>query len=451
MKILFVYPTTTTNGNPDKYKKAYLPPLNLAILDRLTYVADKNHDVKIINEYVEDIDFDFEYDLVCITALTSQAVRAYQIALEFRKRKIKVIIGGVHPSLMPEEASHCADSVVIGEVENIWSTILSDAEANNLRKIYQDSDFPDLQRLVIPKWDNMNLSIYRRSLGRNMPRMPIYTTRGCVFNCNFCSVSKFFGRSYRCKPIPNVLSEIDSIPAESFFFTDDNIVCNIDYSMELFAELSSSNRKIRWFSQASTTLVNYPDLIKLAAKAGCTSLFFGVESINRKYLQASNKKFNEPRKYVELKDRCLAEGIQPLFSLIFGYDGQDYESMIKTVEFLKKNNIWNVVIWILTPLPGTDLWDEMISQKRINESSWEKYDLNHVVFTPTPLSPSQLNNNFWMAYKSLYTFPSIFLRALYSQKTSKMGFLNSLLNQYYSFQQLINKRHPYSMGIWKTN
>lgn len=452
MKILLIYPTTTTNGRPNKYRKAFLPPLNLAILDRLTYLANKKHQVKIINECVEDIDFNSDCDLVGITCLTSNVIRAYQIADTFRGFKKKVLLGGIHPSLMPHEAINHADSVVIGEAENIWPEILSDVESNRLKRFYQDRNFPDLEQLIIPKWNNMSLGIYRRSYGRKMPRMPIYTTRGCIHACKFCSVSKFFGRSYRCKPISHVLEEIKSTPAESYFFTDDNIICKPNYSENLFKALCTIDRKIRWFSQASTSLVNKPYLIDLAAQAGCRSLFFGVESINPHSLKALNKNINDPNKYIELSKACSRVGIQPWFSMIFGFDEDSLDTMIKTVEFLKKHNVWNVVFWILTPLPGTDLFNEMKSSGRIKILNWEKYDLNHVVFSPNFFESKDLAVHFWNTYKSMYTISSIYLRSIYALKISKIkGLITSLINQFYTRDQINKHIHPYSMGIWPKN
>jgi radical SAM superfamily enzyme YgiQ (UPF0313 family) len=451
MKVLLVYPTTTTNGTPDKFKKALIPPLNLAILSRLTKLADHKHQVTVINEYVQDIDFDSKWDLVGITALTSQVVRAYQIADRFMQTGAKVVLGGVHPSLLTEEASQYANSIVVGEAENIWAEVLADAEAGRLKSIYQDSSFPDLKNLILPDWTGFDLSVYRRSIGNRMCRLPIYTTRGCLYGCSFCSVSKFFGRSYRCRPISNVLNEIKAVPAERYFFTDDNIVCRPSYSADLFKALTTVGRKITWFGQSSTTILKTPDLIPQAAKAGCTALFFGVESINSNNLTAVNKKFNDPIKYVEIARRCYREGIKPWFSFIFGFDGESLDAMAETVFFLKKNQIWNVIFWILTPLPGTALWDEMKSAGRINNYDWSKYDLNHVVYIPDMTSADDLQDNFWKIFRAMYSIGTILPRAFYAQKISKRGFVNSLLNQYYFNQQIQNRNHPYSMGIWKTN
>jgi radical SAM superfamily enzyme YgiQ (UPF0313 family) len=447
MRILLVYPTTIDHsGAPVKYRKAYIPPLSLAIIDRLT---PKKHDVKIINDFVEEIDLTADFDLVGITALTAQAPRAYEIADAFRSRGKKVILGGVHPSLMPDEAGQHADSIVIGEVEDLWEEIIVDCENNRLRNIYKREAFPELDKLIIPKWDNINLNIYQRSSGpRKMPRMPIYTTRGCVYNCKYCSVSKFFGRSYRFKPIENVLREIDSTRADSFFFVDDNIICNVHFSEELFKALSHKN--IRWYSQASTTILRNPHLIELAAKSGCKNLLFGMESINKENLKSINKGFNDPEAYRELLERLDKAGIRPWISLMFGLDQDDYHQLKKTIDFFVKMNIGYIVLWIVTPLPGTDLYDEMMRDGRIIETDWSKYDLNHVVYTPIHFTPKELYDKFWKCYLELYSGYNIFRRSMHYFVTAEKPFnqlYKELFLHFYARKQLNAHNNPYSMGI----
>lgn len=450
MKILLIYPTTMDNGRPNKYRKAFIPPLNMAILDRLTHKTHPKHDIKIVNDVVEEIDFNIDCDLVGITALTAQAPRAYQIADMFRNRGTPVVLGGIHPSMCKDEASQHADAVVMGEAENVWNELIADAEKAKLKPIYRDNEYPDLKQLLIPKWDNMDLSIYRRSYGRKYPRMPIYTTRGCVHNCKFCSVTKFFGQKYRYKPIENVLEEIKLTKAESYFFTDDNIICKPSYSKELFKCLKS-NTSIRWLSQCSTSILNKPELIALAAQAGCKWMFFGAESINKANLQKMNKSFNDPEKLVELHRRCLESGIQPMFSLIFGFDHDMIINLWDTVKFLKKNKIWNVVFWLLTPLPGTDLFHEMVNKNRMRHFDWAKYDLNHVVFNPLNFSADSLYIGFWNLYKSHYSHANIFTRLFYKHKFDNFFkyYITFLTNQYYSRRQVLNNNHPFSMGISK--
>ena len=226
MNILFVYPSRlNASGKPLKYRKAFIPPLALATLNSLT---PEHHNTRIVNDIVEDIDFADCYDLVAITAMTMQVERAYQIADAFRDRGVKVIMGGMHPTVLPREAKQHSDSVVVGEADNIWEQILDDCENNALKDFYQDESFPDLQRLVIPKWENSNLGIYAKRIGAKLPLMPIYTTRGCPLGCKFCSVTRFFGKSIRVKPISHVIQEIETTGASDYFFVDDNITCNLD-------------------------------------------------------------------------------------------------------------------------------------------------------------------------------------------------------------------------------
>lgn len=215
MKILLVYPSKhDKNGKTIKYKKAFLPPLSLAILNSLT---PTQHDVEIVNDITEEIDFSRPYDVVGITSMTTQVARAYEIADMFRKRRTKVVLGGMHPTVLPEEAKQHADSVVIGEADNLWGKLLEDVENSCLKDFYKDETPPDLQKLIIPKWDKMNMSIYPSQFGKKFPLMPIFTTRGCPYGCEFCSVTKYFGKKYRMKPVSHVLQEIDSIEASDFF------------------------------------------------------------------------------------------------------------------------------------------------------------------------------------------------------------------------------------------
>lgn len=451
MKILLIYPTTTSNGLPDKFKQAYLPPLNMAILDSLTHMANPKHSVRIINDVVEEVDFNTDCDLVGITSLTAQATRAYQIADAFRDRGIKVVMGGIHPSMCPDEALNHADAIVVGEAENVWAEVLNDADNGTLKRVYKDNDYPDLSDLIIPRWKNLNLSIYRRSFGRKYPRMPIFTTRGCVHNCKYCSVTKHFGRSYRYKPINNILEEIKLTGAESYFFVDDNIICNADYSETLFNALKRSVGDIRWLSQCSTAVLKKPHLIDMAGQAGCRSMIFGIESINKENLKKIKKSFNDPESFLELHHRCLEAKIQPFFSIIFGLDNDLISNMWETLNYLKKHKIWNALFWILTPLPGTDLFDEMLKEGRIIHTDWSKYDLNHVVFHPLNFSRDDLYYNFWKLYESFYSTSNIIRKLFSKHKPDKFldYYITFLMNQYYSRRQVKSHCHPLSMGLNK--
>ncbi len=447
MNILLVNPARLDeNGNPVKYKKAYLPPLSLAIINSLT---PEKHNVRVINDIVEEIDFAKSYDLVGITGMTSQIKRGYMIADSFRNLGVKVVIGGIHATVLPDEAKEHADSVVIGEADNIWEQVLDDFENKCNKDFYKDTSYPDLQKLIIPKWDNFNFNIYPKPVKQNKPMMPIFITRGCVFDCKFCSVSKYFGKKYRHKPIQNVIKEIEATNATSYFFIDDNIVCNPEYSRELFKELSK--RRINWFSQVSTTILKNPDLIDLASKSGCNSLFIGIESLNSNTLKSINKGFNKIEQYEELFARMRKVGIKPAPSVIFGFDDDTKEQFRLTIDFLMKNKVGNAFFVILTPLPGTDIFKEMHQQGRILTYDWAKYDLFHIVFKPKNFTTDELKKYYWEAYKEFFSYKNIAKRILYSVPISKdpmAQFLKMLFYQiYFARRKVYSHDHPLSGGV----
>jgi radical SAM superfamily enzyme YgiQ (UPF0313 family) len=447
MRILFVYPAPLENGKPVKYKKAYMPPLIFAFINRLT---PDHHSIIFINELVEDIDYSILYDFVAISAMTIQAERAYQIADKFRARDINVVIGGIHATVLPQEAKQHADAVAIGEADNIWEQILNDCEHNRLKDFYQDTEFPDLQKLIIPKWNNINLRIYPKRPNWKLPVIPVFATRGCPFGCKFCSVTKIFGKTFRTKPIDNIIQEIDAIKADHYFFIDDNITFNPDYSRELFKALSKKN--IKWMSQTSTTILKNPDLIDLAAKSNCSELVIGVESINRDSLASARKEFNRTEEYEELFRRLLRAGIMPMLSFIFGFDKDTPEQFQLTLDFLKKNKIYYALFWILTPFPGTDLFDEMKQAGRINNYNWSDYRVTNVVFKPKNFTEQQLYDLYWNTFQEFYSCKNIIPHALNGLKTkgrSLSVFFDNLFYQPYFMHQVKSHIHPYSGGFGK--
>jgi len=447
MNILLVYPSQLdANGQPMRYRQAYMPPLALALIAALT---PERHRVRVVNDLVETIDYAGSYDLVAITALTSQAPRAYQIADRFRARGVKVVIGGIHASLLPDEAAVHADAVMVGEAEELWEGLLDDAAAGRLQSRYTCSGHPSLDRLLIPRWDGFDLSRYRKSIGpRRMPRLQLYTTRGCLYACKYCTVSKFFGKTYRHKPIANVLREIEASRADAYFFVDDNIVCDIDYSKELFKALRVTG--IRWLSQASTQLLDRPELIELAAAAGCKSLFLGIESISPTVLRSVRKGFNRPDAYPELFSRLERAGIRPLVSMMIGLDQDTPEDIQHTLEYLLKHRVHNVYLSIYSPLPGTDLYAEMEQAGRIIERDWSKYDLAHVVCRPLHFTPEELERTYWQLYARLYapgTIAARLLSDLAGLRTGPATLLRNLAIQGHMYRQIRQQVHPLSMGI----
>lgn len=447
MKILLIKPSQLDdNEKPSKYKKSLYPPLSLAIIDRLT---PERHKVRVVDDVVENIDYSGDYDLVGISVMTAQAERAYQIADRFRSKGIKVILGGIHPSAVPDEAKKHADAVAIGEVEDTWEHILADFENNAPKEFYRAETLPDLKKPVIPKWDNINLKVYVKGIGKKYPRMPIFITRGCTFDCTFCCVSKFFGRTYRAKPVANVIAEIDAMEGKDFFFVDDNILCDFDYSRELFNALIP--KKIAWFSQMSTTVLKSPDLIDLAARSGCDSMQVGIESLNKESLKSINKCFNHPEAYEELFARMKKARIIACPTVIFGFDEDTPEQFELTIEFLRKTKVEAPFFVMLTPFPATTLYEDLKRAGRLVDTDWSHYDEAHMVYQPKNFTVEEYSRLFWKHYRNHYSYGNIAKRLVYITAIASnplRNFSESLIYNMYNRVKVFAYKYPISDGIF---
>ncbi|MDH7500236.1 MAG: radical SAM protein [candidate division NC10 bacterium] len=373
------------------------PRLTLPLLAALT---PPEHSVRLIDESVEDIDFDAQVDLVGISLLTFLAPRGYEVADRFRARGIPVVLGGMHASALPEEALLHADSVVIGEAEEIWPSLLKDLQRGELKRIYRNQRRPRLEGLPRPRLDLLRREGY---LNANC----VQATRGCPFGCDFCSVTDFFGNSYRLRPVKEVVAEVAALPGD-FIFVDDNIAGNRAYARELFSALIPLGKK--WGSQCTLSLAEDPELLALAAESGCTHMFVGIESILQANLKGVGKSFNRVAKYEDLIGRFHDQGIVINAGMIFGMDEDDDSVFPTTVEFLEKNRIELTLFNILTPLPGTRLYARLEEEGRIIDRDWSHYDGRHVVFRPQRMAAETLRDGFFWAFHRLYSWRSMLTR-----------------------------------------
>jgi radical SAM superfamily enzyme YgiQ (UPF0313 family) len=310
MRIELIQPSREANTRPSK--RALAPPINLGLLAALT---PPDIEVCITDENTSIINLNKDVDLVGITVATVTAHRAYEIADSFRKRGVTVVLGGIHVSLLPDEAGEHADSIVVGEAEEIWPTLIADFKANNLQPIYKAQSRPSLKGLPIVRRDLFDRNRY-------LIKNTIFTTRGCPFDCSFCSVTTFFGRSYRTRPVNEVIAEIKTLPRhELIMFMDDNIAGNPRFAKELFQALIPL--KINWLSQCSVTIAYDNELLDLAAKSGCVDLFLGIESISAASLESVGKKINKVERYDEVIRKIHAHGSAIHGFFIFGFDEDD--------------------------------------------------------------------------------------------------------------------------------
>jgi radical SAM superfamily enzyme YgiQ (UPF0313 family) len=396
VKLELIAPATQENIR--RRKKGLIPPLGLAMVAALT---PPEVEVSLTDENVTDIDYQKEIDLVGITALTVTTPHAYEIADNFRARGIKVILGGAHPSALPDEASQHADAVVIGEAEGIWPNLINDFKENKLQRVYRQSERPSLVNLPIPRRD-----LYTK--GAYYVTNTISTTRGCPYSCSFCSVTSFFGHTYRCRPVEEVLKEIETLNQKEFIvFVDDNIVGNPKFAEELFLALIPY--KIKWVSQASVTVARNDELLRLAAESGCVALLIGFETLSPANLAAVGKKVNIVDEYEMVIKKIHSHGIAIHGFFILGLDEDDEEVFKRTLNFAQKMHLESAQFSLPVPLPGTAFHDFLDKDGRIVTKDWSQYESN-VVFEPKLMSRETLQQRRYWVWREFYSLPSIWSR-----------------------------------------
>jgi len=376
-------------------------------LTTLAALTPSGIEVKITDENVEPIDFDEEVDLVGITGMVMHAKRAYEIAKRFRERRIPVIMGGPHASSCFIEAKEHVDSVVIGEAEPVWPGLIHDLQEGHLKPFYRGETYCSMEKLPLPRLDLLRKDAY-------MTVNCIQTTRGCPHQCDFCHVTHFFGKTYRCRPVDEVVREVAGLSGEFIVFIDDNIAGNRQHARELFRRLKPLKKK--WAGQASLTLARDPELLRLAAESGCVSLFIGMESLSPENLKAMNKGFNRAHQYEEALRALHDHDIMVLSGFIFGLDHDDEGVFERTLRFCERNRIELPSFFILTPLPGTPLFQRMESEERLLHKDWSKYNGATVVFRPKLMTEETLQRGFNWVCKEGYSWGSIFKRVFRPQQ-----------------------------------
>jgi len=409
MKIELIAPTWTgkIRAKRAKREKVFkIPPLGLL---NVAAVTPSGVEVSLTDENVEPIDFEKDVDLVGITTMTSAAPRAYEIAQKFRKKGVPVVLGGPHVSFLPQEGLQHADAVVVGEAEGIWEKLVEDfirGGRSALKKIYRNEHPPDFSKIPFPRWDLLKK-------GKYIVTKVLHLTRGCPYNCSFCSVTQLFGRKIRFRPIDKIVEFIKAnkgkeLKERLFVFLDDNIMGNIRYAKELFKALIPL--KIIWMSQSSINAAYDKELLDLASRSGCKALFVGLETVSEEALKEVGKSQNRVKFYQEAIKRFHKFGIFVHGAFIFGMDSHDRNIFKKTVDFVLRAKLDGAQYSILTPLPGTKLYQEMEHEGRIIDRDWSNYDCGHVVFKPKKMTPAELDAGMAWAYVNTLTLPSIFRR-----------------------------------------
>ncbi len=401
MKLLFVTP-----GWPAKSLWGELgfkfPSLSFAALAAVT---PPHWQVELCDENIEKIDFSTDADLVAITAMTAQAPRAYEIADKFRARNVPVVMGGFHVSNLPEEGLLHADAVVAGEGESVWPRLLADFERGAQARLYRSDGLVGMDSIPLARRE---IFAGKRYLLTNT----LQTTRGCPHECEFCSVTAFYGRKYRKRPVDSVLSELELLRAKNSFafFVDDNLVADRNYALSLFDGMKGMDFK--WLSHAPIDFARDRELIRAAGEAGCIGMFVGFESLNRETLAAMGKKTNLEIDYLEGASIFRDNGIGILGSFVLGSDGETPDIFGRILRFCENARLEAAIFPILTPYPGTEVRARLSSQGRIISSAWQDYDMGHVTFRPSGMTAEQLQAGHDWLNRSFYSFSSMFRRIL---------------------------------------
>ncbi len=399
MKILLIAPCPENNQRHDTMA---IPQLTLSLLAGMT---PEEHEVTIIEEvHNQTINFDQEVDLVGITIMTQTAIRGYQIANEFKKRDKTVVFGGIHATVLPNEAILYGDSVVIGEAENgLWEQVINDASSFKLQKYYKLDNYPILDKYVTPRRDLIKTSAGKFGIA------PVETSRGCPYKCDFCTVPNSFGSKQRHKSINSIIKDIESIQEKAIFFLDDNITISKKFAKELFTRMIPLRKT--WVGQASINIVNDKDLMKLARRSGCKGLLIGFESMTETGICKYKKTFSTFEENVNAVKKLQDNGIMTMASFVFGLDEDGPQVFENTYNFIRKAKPAFLQACALTPYPGTEVFKRMKQENRILTDDWNQFDAKKVIISPKSMTTQELQAGYTRIKDQTYSYKSILTRA----------------------------------------
>lgn len=380
--------------------------VNLPLLAALT---PPGHTITMVEEAFAPDDSDQEVDLVGITVLTELAPRAYHIGDTYRRKGVKVVMGGIHPTVLPDEALEHADAVVVGEAEGVWPRLVSDAASGQMQRSYRAGKMTDLKGLPKPRRDLLPGSHYQ---GYTPIPIGVETSRGCPFDCEFCCIGQTLGQQYRVRPVQEVIAEIESIDSPHIFFVDDALGLNRNGAKKLFTEMIPLRR--RWLAQGTVSLAEDLELLRLMERAGCLGLLIGFESVQKGTQNEVSKIKNLKIDFYEAMRRFHGEGFGILGSFVFGFDYENKEVFEQTLEFIMKGRVDVVQLRILTPYPGTRLYKRLLSEGRLLVPDWwlRGYPPDTLFFQPKGMTADELIRGYARLTRQAYSSGAMMKRFL---------------------------------------
>ena len=410
MRILLISPTHYgADGTLQKTTRYWTSGLTLSVLKALT---PPEHEVAMVDELFHDVDLGFTGDVVGITAMGPQIRRAYELADHFRARGVKVVLGGTWVTLTAEASLRHADAVVAGEAEDVWAQVLTDLAAGRSRGIYRA---PRRQSLAgLPRVDYTALPLLKYDafkaswLYRMYFHWPVVFSRGCPHPCEYCAVQTFYERSFRTRPVDEVIEDLRTIKAlgaNRILFLDDNPIGNPTAAKELFRAMLPL--KLKWASQCTINIARDAELLDLAARSGCVSLSIGLESINEDSLDSIRKNFNQAPRFAGDLAAIRAKGIQVIGLLMVGLDGDTVDTFERSLRFLIDNKVSFLKLFTPCPYPGTKYYDDMLAADRISTHDWGRYDYGSPLIRPAQMTADEMMDGFKTVYEGFYATRAI--------------------------------------------
>ena len=370
------------------------------------FIDEARYRIELVDEYNQHIPYERPVDLVAITVNTPNAPHCYRMAARFQAGGARVVMGGPHATLRPEEAAQHCDHLVVGEAEETWPQFLDESHRGRARPRYLSVRAPSLAGLPIPRRD-----LIRR---RHFTKGAVFATRGCPYHCSYCNLKQIYHGGFRTRPVPEVMADIQSMGNRYFVFWDDNFFGDVEYAIRLMTALKRLRRC--WAAQVSLDRCADERLLRLAREAGCVYLFIGLESFSAEGLASVNKGFNPVSRYAEIIRLIHQHGICVQAGVIFGFDPDTSEVFARALAACESLGIDGVTASVLTPLPGTRLYDEMQQADRLITDDWAWYDgKTRVAFQPEQMTVEELFAGYQWFRRRFYSFRSILKRMAVSR------------------------------------
>lgn len=439
MHITIIHPAIGHIKNEKYIRSWQMEPLPAAAIAGLT---PNDVEINFYDDRMEIIPFENKTDAVMISVETYTAKRAYQIASEFRKKDIPVVMGGFHATLMPEEVEEYAEAVIIGEAELIWNEVIDDLKNSRLKRRYKNKEKLNLKHIRLDR------SIFKDK--RYLPIGLVETGRGCRYSCNFCAIQSFFNSTHRNRPIADIVEEIKLLKKEKkiFFFVDDNFIGDIKNAKKLLKALIHLN--IRWITQMSIDCAFDEELLELMDKSGCKGVLIGFESLDEKNLKLMNKSFNTMNGgYANALENLNKYKIRIYATFVFGYDYDTKSSFDSALEFAKEQKFYIAAFNHLTPFPGTPLYEELKKEERLLYDNWwldDNYRYNTLPFKPKLLKPKEVTKLCVDTRKKFYSLSSILKRFLSSTNINDSFMLRNYFPINWMHRIDVENRNGYPLG-----